>query len=171
LAASVRDSGSTEAGDSKTAVIQVTGDDLDRWRNANFSESALIDPTQEDTLYGDKADPEQDGIDNLLEYALGLDPEDKESIQATVEMDLVEGANAERFSAIIFPRRKNQALIQYIPEVSSDRVTWNSGPAAVSEVDRWDEDNDFEVVMFQDLTPIGPDGIRYIRLRVVRNNQ
>lgn len=171
LAVSVRNSGAAEAADSKTAVIKVTGDALDTWRNANFSQSALVDPTQEETLYGDKADPEPDGIDNLLEYALGLNPGKKESIQEAVAVDLMEGPNAENFAVLLFPRRKNQSLVEYIPEVSSDRATWNSGSGAVLEVDRWDQDSEFEVVMVQDLTPIGPDNPRYIRLRVVRNIQ
>jgi len=42
----------------------------DAWRAKYFSTSELADPT----VSGDNADPDGDGMPNLLEYASGTDP-------------------------------------------------------------------------------------------------
>ena len=44
------------------------------WKTQHFSEADLDDPNKEPTLWGDLADPDQDGNSNLIEYALGMDP-------------------------------------------------------------------------------------------------
>ena len=44
------------------------------WFAANFSAADLADPAKEATVWGDAADPDHDGIPNLLEYGLGGDP-------------------------------------------------------------------------------------------------
>jgi uncharacterized protein YkwD len=44
------------------------------WRIANFSQDDLNDPAKEASVWGDLADPEKDGLGNLLEYALNGDP-------------------------------------------------------------------------------------------------
>lgn len=44
------------------------------WRAANFTSAEMADPALEATVWGDHADPDGDGLPNLLEYALGLAP-------------------------------------------------------------------------------------------------
>ncbi|MGH8048962.1 MAG: lamin tail domain-containing protein [Chthoniobacterales bacterium] len=44
------------------------------WRNANFSVSDLADASKETDVWGDGADPDHDGLPNLMEFALGGDP-------------------------------------------------------------------------------------------------
>lgn len=44
------------------------------WRQQNFSATELANPVAEATLWGDLADPDQDGMPNLIEYALTLPP-------------------------------------------------------------------------------------------------
>jgi hypothetical protein len=171
LSATVKNSGSAGPGTTRTASVQVDGDTLDTWRNRFFSPSDLVDPTKETTIFGDKADPDQDGLDNLLEHGLGLNPVAKGTLEEVVVMEIREGANEEKHASLTFPRRKNQSLVQYQPEVSSDKVTWYSGPGVLAEIGRQDRDNEFEVVTFQDLTSIEPTRTRFIRLKIVRTIQ
>jgi len=45
------------------------------WRSERFTPADLANPALETTVWGDLADPDADGINNLLEYALGGDPQ------------------------------------------------------------------------------------------------
>ena len=48
--------------------------ELASWRTAQFTSADLADPTRESTVWGDLADPDQDGVPNLLEYATNTTP-------------------------------------------------------------------------------------------------
>ena len=61
-------------GGTDTVAVQVSvaaASALDRWIYAAFQP---LDPETEATLWGESADPDQDGHSNLEEFALGLDP-------------------------------------------------------------------------------------------------
>lgn len=53
--------------------------ELEQWRTSYFSSADLSDSTKESTVWGHTADPDGDGYNNLLEYALGTDPNDSAS--------------------------------------------------------------------------------------------
>jgi len=55
-------------------TITVVGAAMESWLMAQFSAADLADPAREATIWGPKADPDSDGLDNLMEYALGLIP-------------------------------------------------------------------------------------------------
>ncbi len=48
---------------------------LSTWRTSHFNPADLADPSREATVWGDLADPDGDGLANLLEYALDSSPE------------------------------------------------------------------------------------------------
>ncbi|MGC9450237.1 MAG: CAP domain-containing protein [Oceanipulchritudo sp.] len=47
---------------------------LQLWREAHFSPADLADPLKEASIWGNDADPEHDGFNNLMEFALNGDP-------------------------------------------------------------------------------------------------
>ena len=55
---------------STQAVARIRDTSLARWKGARFTHAELADPL----ISGDSADPDGDGLPNLLEYGLGLDP-------------------------------------------------------------------------------------------------
>lgn len=73
----LNDQGATGAGgarlDTRELTIRVYQNQRSRWRAEHFLES-LSDPAAELTTWGDLADPDSDGVPNLLEFALGLNP-------------------------------------------------------------------------------------------------
>ncbi|HXG49157.1 MAG TPA: Ig-like domain-containing protein, partial [Methylomirabilota bacterium] len=73
LTVMANDNGHTGAGgdmrDSRTAGIAVTGSSLAGWRTRAFGEGVVNDPDAEATIWGDAADPDEDGRQNLLEFA------------------------------------------------------------------------------------------------------
>ena len=106
---------------SATAVI------LDRpinnWLRANFSAAELTNAL----ISGDAADPDHDGLPNLIEYAVGLAPNT---------------ANANPFSpwvtngifTITYPQSKTALDVVITPEWSTNLATWISGPAIFQTV-------------------------------------
>src|SRR5439155_873263 len=125
----INDNGNTGLGGamSATTVVPVTvvGNSLDTWRTQAFSYADLSDPTKQATVWGDKADPDGDGRDNLFEYALGLDPNKSEVNQQAV-VPSVADVSGSKYSALTYIGRRNELLLQYVPEGSSDKQTWSS---------------------------------------------
>ena len=63
---------------------------LEIWRTANFPNTVLNDPNLEATVWGDYADPNGNGIPNLLEFFLNqdpIDPQAESSIEYFIDED------------------------------------------------------------------------------------
>ena len=167
----INDNGNTGSGGamSATTVVPVTvaGNSLDTWRTQVFSYADLSDPTKQATVWGDKADPDGDGRDNLFEYAVGLDPNKSELNQQAV-LPSIADVSGVKYSALSFVRRVNEPLLQYVPEVSLDKVTWSSGTSFVQQVRVVPLSTGFETVYVQDLTPVSAQTPRFIRLRIIK---
>lgn len=58
------------AGSSSNATITIHDAPYDNWRYTKFTAAELLDPA----ISGNSADPDGDGLGNLLEYAFGLEP-------------------------------------------------------------------------------------------------
>jgi len=165
------DNGFTGAGgvktDTENLAIQITGSGstIETWRATYFSAADLQDPTKEATVWGDLADPDNDGRDNLMEYALGLnplgsEPQDAAFVSSTVNV----GGN--QYQTLTFNARVNETTLQYIPEVSADNATWAATAILVSTTP---VNADFQRVTYRDSVAIAADSARFMRLRVARN--
>ncbi len=73
---------------------------------------------------GPDKDPDHDGVCNLMEFAMGTDPNDSSSV-ATPEMDWLT-ENGETYLTITFHRSKTAAGVSLAVEYSSDLVTWHA---------------------------------------------
>jgi subtilase family serine protease len=131
------------------------------WQDLWFTPGQLANPA----ISGDMATPAGDGIPNLLKYALNLNP-------------LADGAGGLPVGSLIaiggtdyLTLTYRQVIlatdITYIPEVSGDLQTWNSGLGYVATVSVTpNADGVTETVVVQDMTPATPGTSQYIRLRV-----
>ena len=54
--------------------LHAADDPYYRWAVANFGLTVASDPAQQTTVWGENADPDGDGIRNLLEYTADTDP-------------------------------------------------------------------------------------------------
>ena len=70
------------------------------------------------------ADPDADGVPNLLEYAFGSSPVLPASAPEATRLEI--GANAVRFSVIV----RNDSNLTVIPECSGDLTTWSAAGIA-----------------------------------------
>lgn len=107
---------------------------------------------------GTEADPDGDGLSNLLEYALGGDP-------ATANSEIApllgtETVGESTYLSIAFTKNANAQGIDYVVEASSDLVTWESaGSTTVVE--------DATTAIIRDNVALTDSDRRFIRLRVV----
>jgi len=80
------------------------------------------------TAYGsDTANPANDGLKNMVKYALGLDPA-KRATAAQFPSGSLTATGPSTFLTLTVPRRNKRTDVTYTAEVSGDLVTWNSGP-------------------------------------------
>jgi hypothetical protein len=171
LLVAVNDNGHSGTGgaktDSETITIQIaSGSSLDLWRESYFTAADLEDPAREATVWGELADPDNDGRHNLMEFALGLHPLGSEPQElAFVTAVVTSGGN--QYLTLTFNSRINEPLIQYIPEVSADNTTWS---ATTQRTASTPVNAVFERVTYRDSVPITSEAARFIRLRVVKNS-
>jgi hypothetical protein len=71
------------------------------------------------------------------------------------------------FLTITYPRLKNRLDFDFVVEVSSDLVTWNSGPAHTLETSVTPLDATREQVTVRDRTSMNASSRRFIRLKAI----
>lgn len=135
------------------------------WKIQHFSASELSNPV----ISGDGADPDGDGITNLAEYALGTDSRTAGVNGLPVTGQVLVSGNS--YQTLTYTKVLANTDVSYVPQVSSDLVTWNSGSSylgAVSTVPS--ADGLTQTVTVRDLTPMSNvvAGGRFLRLQVVR---
>jgi hypothetical protein len=109
------------------------------------------------TRGGATADPDQDGIENLLEYALGLNPFSPEPLSSRVTNDL-DSDGRPRLTVTKDPQATD---VRYAVETSPDLATWSLGDVVILQ----DTPTIFQV---RDLLPLGGAERRFLRLRVTQ---
>jgi hypothetical protein len=106
---------------------------LQAWRIAAFGEPALANPALESTLWGPLADPDRDGLPNLLEYALALDPN---SFSHNAFQSNVRNTNIGPVLELTFFRARSD--LSYIVEATSDLAEeWQAIATDPGQVGEW----------------------------------
>ena len=150
------------AEDSATVILK----DLpaDDWRFHN-----LLNPNSPEAADG--ADPDNDGISNLLEYALLLGPGVPDTILLP-ELLLDEDEQGDFHLTLGYTRNINAIDLIYTIEVSEDLQTWTSNTPGqedvTTEISRIDNFDGTETVTERDNGNLNDSQNRYLRLRVER---
>ena len=176
------------AGATESLSTLGTFNSQDSWLLSNFSFEELLDPN----IFPDTADPDGDGINNLLEYALGLDPRaangpaslptqriDFIGVEAQSEsaggmlgggevslfaLPTVDLTGGKNYMALTVERHGDiRQDIDYIVEVSPDLENWLSGdPHTVTVLDT------AETLEVYDATAMEDALQRFMRLKIQR---
>ena len=93
----------------------------DQWKSQVFT----VPEVQNAQVSGELADPDKDGINNLLEYAMNGAPQ-----TANPTLMPTPGRSSGALT-LQFKRRREALDLDYVVEVSNDLVTWSSGFANV----------------------------------------
>jgi hypothetical protein len=96
-----------------TAVLTIIEPPIDAWKLAYFGTNA-----NNAAVAGDSADPEQDGIVNLLAYAYAFNP-------LIINTNPFTGTLAGNQFQVNFPRNTSASDITYILQTSSTLTTWS----------------------------------------------
>lgn len=110
-----------------------------------------------------------DGRSNLIEYALGTDPNNPtDNAKGMNVWILDDGGN--KYLALGYNQRTNiGASLQYLPEVSSDKQAWFSDSSHILSISVSAVDSQFNWVVVRDTMPLSPTTPRFIRLTVIQN--
>ncbi len=109
--------------------------ELASWRAGRFTAEQLADPELEATVWGDLADPDGDGLPNLLEYALALDPRAASSAPAASVTEDPADPETPPVLTLTYTRLKRAvaAGLVYRIEVSDTLAAGSWTPAGVTE--------------------------------------
>ena len=131
---------------------------FERWQLAEFTPEQLAQPG----VGGELDDPDRDGICNLLECALGLNPNQASSVGLPV------GDISGEYLTLSFNREKDATDITYRVEATGDLSSswaeiWNSTSEPYGG-----GGNASELVTVQDTVPVSTAPRRFIRLKVTK---
>jgi hypothetical protein len=130
---------------------------LQDWLEANFGELAGGLSHPDAAL---DADPDKDGIPNLMEFALRGNPLQPRSATLPVADQVNHSGNV--YLRLTVEKNPEATDIRYIVEVSGDLQTWSS----VEGSDVHTLLNTTGSLMVEDAIPLSPEAPRFIRLRV-----
>ena len=111
---------------------------------------------------GDLDDPDRDGIANLLEYALGLDP--NQSSASGAPLCSTSGA----YLTLAFNRQKSATDITYSVKATGDLGSSWTQIWSSSSVPYGGGSNPSQQVTVQDTVPVSESPKRFMRLKVTK---
>jgi hypothetical protein len=118
------------------------------------------------TLKSADGDEDRDGLSNLLEFALNQSTTANSSLGLPTVGSAINPDDGLRYLTLTYLHRTDAPWLTYAVEVSSDLVTWNSGPANSQPVSAVvTGDGVTEIVTVRGL-PAMDTGGRFVRLRV-----
>jgi len=135
---------------------------FDLWRARYFSAQELLDPA----ISGEAAAPDGDRVANLWKYYLGLPgrtPAPPDRLPAGNLLPLEGGT----YLAMTYTRDKLANDVECAGEVSSDLLSWLSGPGYVQAEPPLDL-GELEQVTVRDVLPVRSSNRRFLRLRLQR---
>jgi hypothetical protein len=137
-----------------------------QWKLNEFGSNAYVS-----SIGGDTADPNHNGVPNLLEYAFNSNP-----LQAGTNpgptLSTVSDSQGNQYIAITYTQLTGNSGLTYTVQVTSDltQVTdiWHSGSTYTTVVSQA-ANGDTEQVTVRDNTPVSSATARFIRLQVSGN--
>ena len=158
-------------GSPASAVLNIADAPIDVWRLAKFGAIANVA-----SIAGDLAFAVSDGLQNLVKYALDLDPLTPAANEAPVVSTVTVGSA--KYLAITFHRALAATDVIETVEVGSVPGTWDAGSSysAVGDIIAnpfttqyaRTAGNGFETITVRDNTPSAPGIQRFLRLKVTR---
>lgn len=150
-------------GANKLVVYGLLSTPYQIWQQGNFTSAELTNSA----ISGDTADPDGDGVPNLMEYAFGLNPKIANSSGRPVAS--VQHLGGTNYLTVAYNQVLYNTDISYTVQVSSDLITWNSGPGFTAPVGPPVDNGDgTETWIVQDTIPSNSVTARFIRLKITR---
>ncbi len=151
---------SHSAGTEAHATITIQDKPYDAWRFDRFTSSELADPL----VSGDAADPDGDGLPNLLEYASRTEP--KTSDPATTAP--IVGTADDRLTLAYTRPTVSPVDVTYTVEWSGDLQTWTTGASVTETISSTDNGDGTTTVITRSVAALSNTLRQFLRLRVTR---
>ena len=152
---------------SAAAVVLITPLAFSSWQASRFTVAELANPA----VSGPLADPDADGVCNLLEYAFGSDPRTP-SAAVLPTARLVGGSDGPHL-AITYRQLINATGVVYVVGVSSDLVSWDDSQTQVAPVGAPQPTGDGRTqwVTAQVVQPLpaGAGARQFLRVKIIDN--
>lgn len=135
------------------------------WLNSNFSPAEIADPS----ISGNQQDPDADGLANILEYALGMDPNMQEP-SPPIEV-FVDPQGNENYAGLQFKRISYVDDINYVVVGSVDLFNWmeiarsNRGAAFQGAASVAEEGEKLLTTRVTHMAPLGAEP-QFLRLQI-----
>lgn len=158
----------SEYGTSSAPYLEITYTEetaptlYEMWTHSVFTDAQLADPAGEANVWGRTADPDGDGVVNLLEYAMGTNPNNAGAALGNALQCTGAAADSVAFS---FRRLPKTVGVAYALERSLDLATWTAVPAGDLTEAVVDCGCGLEEVVWEVVPPIGQARAFY-RLRL-----
>lgn len=147
-------------------------DSYEVWKREFFTDEQITNPDLEALVWGDEADPDLDGWDNLSEYAVGGNPLKHERQTTWLSSKLVRQED-KVFQDIQLLTRTNDSRLQIIPQLSSDQESWISsvfsGDTHLELLDEAPAKKNFHSYLVRDRSSVSPTTPRFFRISFFRN--
>jgi hypothetical protein len=144
-------------GSPSSASLTIKDLPFDAWRFNNFTAAERTNPT----IVCEMCDPDEDGIPNLLEYALNLNP--KQNSVASLPMVDIEAG----YLTLTYTRTNPPpADITYAVGVSSDLTNWCFTPSCT--ITQTTVNGNTATVKASDTVPVSGTTKRFMKLKVTR---
>ncbi|MGA2247938.1 MAG: hypothetical protein ABSH48_23375 [Verrucomicrobiota bacterium] len=136
------------------------GGPYEDWRAFYFTPAQLANPA----ISGDDADASGDGIPNLVKYAFDLDP--LVVNHPALPAGLIDGSTGTNYFDYQFVELNPPAGVLYVPQVSSNLISWSSDPANFSLVNAASWSTNASVVTLRLAGPVSTVPARFVRLAI-----
>jgi hypothetical protein len=159
LTLSVATDFSLSAGNTPTDTVTLQDKPYDAWRFAHFTAAELADAT----LSGPNADPDGDGLPNLLEYALGADPKTADASNHAAQV----GFSADHLT-LAYTRPSTVTDLNYALEWTTDLQTWSTGNTVIEQVNSTTNPDGTITVTSRAVALLSSSPRQFLRLRITR---
>lgn len=136
------------------------GGPYENWRAQAFTAAELANPA----VSGDGADPDADGIVNLVEYAFNLNP--RVSFHPDLPRAFVQNVSGQDYLQVQYTRRNAPADVQYLLQTSSDLLAWNPSSASFTQVGASNNGDGTSLVTLRLQSPISNATQIFVRIAI-----
>ena len=136
------------------------GGPYEDWRAAYFTPAQLTNAA----ISGDGVSASADDIPNLVKYAFNLNP--LVVNHPSLPAGFVENAAGTNFFDVQFVQRNPPAGVNYLPQVSTNLISWSSDPANFLQVNSVASSNNTSVVTLRLLGAVASAPSRFVRVAI-----
>ncbi len=151
------------------------------WAAAHFGHAIASDPAQKAAVWGETADPERDGLPNLLEYAADTDPLARTPLSAISTYQPTPGPALTSHPVLTAWQRTDDPDLRFVCQSSADLTAWFPAfpldltqpmPAytGFTATETGTPRSALRQMRYQELSPIGTRPAAFLRLSVIRRN-